>query len=86
MARMYKALCLRDTVQDNPFQYFRAGVEYVIPEDCPVAKHFQRIGSELSAKEAEEVLEKGELKDPSNPNKPLKAVRRKDMAYAEAKT
>jgi len=84
MARMYKALCLRDTAQDIPYQYFKAGVEYVIPEDCPVAKHFQRVGSELSAKEADRVVEEGELRDPDNPNKRIKAVR-KGMGYAEAK-
>ena len=41
MTRVYRARCLRDTAQDNPYQYFKAGVEYTIPEDCPVAKHFE---------------------------------------------
>jgi hypothetical protein len=58
MARMYKAVCLTDTVQDNPYQYYRAGHEYVIPEDCPVARHFKPL-EQLSRKESEKVEEEG---------------------------
>ena len=58
MARMYKALCLRDTVQDIPYQYFMAGHEYVIPEDSPVQRHFQPL-EQLSAKESEKVEKEG---------------------------
>ncbi len=65
MARMFKALCLRDTVQDNPYMYFRAGLEYVIPEDSPVLVHFKPV-EELSKKESEKVQEEG----PSPPKAP----------------
>jgi len=54
--RMYRAKCLRDTVQDNPYQYFRAGEEYMIPEDSPVALHFQPL-EQLSPKESAKVIE-----------------------------
>jgi hypothetical protein len=79
---MYKALCLTDTVQDVPYQYFKAGVEYVIPEDCPVIRHFKRVGAELDTKEAERLAEEG-FPDPVTGNKPLKGTRRKG-GYAEA--
>jgi hypothetical protein len=55
---MYKALCLRDTVQDNPYVYYKAGMEYVIPEDSPVQKHFKPL-EELPRKEAERIEEEG---------------------------
>jgi len=58
MPRMYKALCLRDTVQDIPYQYFKEGKEYVIPEDSPCAKHFKPL-EELSKKEGERIQEEG---------------------------
>jgi hypothetical protein len=58
MTRMYKAVCQRDTVQDNPYQYFKAGFEYVIPEDCPVATHFKPV-EQLSKKESEKIAEEG---------------------------
>lgn len=80
MARMYKALCLRDTAQDIPYQYFTAGREYVIPEDCPVAKHFKPL-EELSAKESEKIEKEGM---PREYAKGVKAKRSKDQAFAEA--
>ncbi len=67
MARMFKALCLRDTVQDNPYTYFKAGLEYVIPEDCPVIVHFKPL-EQLSQKESEKVEEEG----PPPPKAPAK--------------
>lgn len=59
MARMYKALCLRSTVMDNPYKYFKAGEKYTVEEGWPVLAHFQRIGAELPAKEAERIQEEG---------------------------
>ena len=58
MARMYKARCLRDTVQDNPYQYFKAGEVYFISEDCPVKVHFEPL-EELSKLEGEKVVAEG---------------------------
>ncbi len=58
MGRMYKAWCLRDTVQDNPYQYFKAGEEYYISEDCPVKIYFQPL-EELSKLEGEKVVAEG---------------------------
>ena len=62
-ARIYRARCLRDTVQDNPYQYFKEGVEYMIPEDSPVRFHFEPL-EELAKKEAERVVAEGELVKP----------------------
>jgi len=56
---MYEATCLRDTVQDNPYQYFKAGEVYTIPEDSPVAVHFSKPIREVSEKEAERIAEEG---------------------------
>lgn len=58
MSRMYEAMCLRDTVQDTPYQYFEAGKVYTIPEDSPVATHFRPL-QELSRKESERIEEEG---------------------------
>jgi hypothetical protein len=55
---MYRAVCLRDTVQDNPYQYYKAGMEYVIPEDSPVQAHFRPL-EQLSKKEGERIEEEG---------------------------
>jgi len=71
MSRVYRALCLRDTVQDNPYQFFRIGVEYMIPEDSPVAKHFKPL-EELSKKEADRVVGEEVLHKPAK-----EAVKRK---------
>lgn len=63
MARVYRAVCLRDTVQDNPYQYFVAGKEYMISEDSPVAVHFKPL-EELSKKEADTVIGEERLSKP----------------------
>jgi hypothetical protein len=81
MARMYKALCERDTVMDNPYQYFKAGKEYYISEDCPVAVHFRPL-EQLPAKETEKVIEEGII-SPDQIGKP-KAVRKSAEHWAEA--
>ena len=38
---VFRAVCLRDTVQDVPYMYYKAGVEYVISANSPVAVHFK---------------------------------------------
>jgi len=58
VARLFKALCQRDCVQDVPYQYFKAGFEYTIPEDSPVAVHFKPL-EELAKKEADRVVAEG---------------------------
>lgn len=63
MSRVYRALCLRDTVQDNPYQFFKAGTEYTIPEDSPVQAHFKPL-EELAKKEGERVVAEEELHKP----------------------
>jgi hypothetical protein len=59
MARMFKALCLRDCAQDaiegvRPFARYREGKEYFIPEDSPLLVHFRPL-EELPAKDQEVV-------------------------------
>jgi hypothetical protein len=70
MARMFKAVCLRDCVQDVPYMYYKAGMKYTIPEDSPVLPHFQPL-EELSKKEADKV--KAEGPPPPEPHKVKKA-------------
>jgi hypothetical protein len=69
---MYKARCLRDTVQDIPYQYFKAGEVYFISEDCPVKTHFEPL-EELSKLEGEKVVAEGIIQ-PEVQGKP-KAIR-----------
>jgi hypothetical protein len=57
MTRMYEATCLRDCAQDVPYQYFREGQSYVIPEDSPMAAHFSKPVREVSEREIEKSLE-----------------------------
>jgi len=52
MAKFFKARCLRDTVQDNPYMYYRAGEEYTISEDSVVRIHFEPL-EELSKAQAD---------------------------------
>ena len=69
MSRMFKALCLRDCVQDaieelnRPFARYRANQEYIIPEDSPLLIHFQPL-EQLDKKEAERVVEEEDLTAP----------------------
>jgi hypothetical protein len=58
-------------VQDNPYQYFKAGMKYTIREDSPVAAHFRPL-QELSKKESERIMEEG-----PPPGRPVKAVAEK---------
>lgn len=59
--KMFKALCLRDCVQDavdevdRPYCYYYAGREYMIREDSPVLPHFRPV-EQLDKKEGERVL------------------------------
>ena len=56
----FKALCLRDCVQDaveelkRPYVYYHAGREYLIREDSPLLPHFRSL-EELPKKEGERV-------------------------------
>jgi hypothetical protein len=50
MAEIFEAICLRDTVQDNPYQFFTAGKHYMISEDSPVRIHFKRADGKDEAK------------------------------------
>ena len=62
MVRVFKALCLRDCVQDaieelnRSYIRYRAGKEYMIPEDSPLLIHFRPL-EQLPKKEAERVVE-----------------------------
>ena len=58
MAKMFRALCLRDTVQDIPYMYYFAGKEYIISEDSVVREHFRPL-EELSKREADKVIAEG---------------------------
>ena len=70
MVRMFKALCLRDCVQDAVEEFgrsyirSRAGEAYTIPEDSPLLIHFRPL-EQLPKKEAERVVEE------ENPAAPL---------------
>jgi len=69
MSRMFKALCLRDCVQDaieelnRPFARYRANQEYIIPEDSPLLMHFKPL-EQLPKKEGERVVEEENLAAP----------------------
>lgn len=80
MARLFKAVCLRDCVQDVPYFYYKAGMEYTIPEDSPVLKHFEPL-EQLDKKEADKV--KAEGPPPPEPHKVKKASTAHGPGYAE---
>ena len=69
MLRTFKALCIRECAQDaneelkRPYMHYREGREYNIREDSPVLIHFRPL-EELPKKEAERVVEEGELAKP----------------------
>jgi hypothetical protein len=61
--QIFRAVCLRDTVQDNPYMYYKAGVEYLISSNSPVLKHFQPLEPlDDEEKAAPPKVEKGEKK------------------------
>jgi len=57
---VFKALCLRNCVQDaveelgRPYCYYVAGHEYLIRDDSPVLPHFKPL-EQLAKKEGERV-------------------------------
>ena len=58
MPKMFRARCLRDTVQDVPYMYYFQGKEYIISENSVVREHFEPL-EELSKKEADKVIGEG---------------------------